>query len=337
MKNTSEILNYLSQTRQIVLLPHTRPDGDAIGSCLAFQKYLIKKGHTATVISPDDFPSFLQWMPGSENIYIYQKKPKTCFAILSKADLIICCDFNALKRVDIMSEDLEKLYRPKFMMIDHHREPDDFADFNFWDDKACSTCELVYEFIRLVGDEEIIDEEIASKIYTGIAMDTGVFQYSNTTAKAHTIASKLIEKNIDIETIHNNLFNQFKENRLRFIGYLLLEKLEIIENSSAAYLSITMKEADKYKLGIGDKEGIVNLPLAVEKIKLSALFTEDKDKIKISFRSKGDINVNEFARIYFNGGGHNNASGGVTNTSLEETIEFFKLKVAEFMSNNSNE
>lgn len=331
------LFEYLSRPRRIALLTHVRPDGDAIGSALAMKMYLEKKGHTANVIAPDDFPDFLDWMPGSEKVYNHQRNRKTCFAILTQSDCIFFLDFNAIKRIEALGEDVLKLNQPFVgVMIDHHREPDDFTKYKLWDDKASSTAELVYTFIQMAGDDHLIDKDMAACMYAGIALDTGIFQYSNTTPKVHDIAGKLMAFGLQVDRIHNDLYNQYGENRMRFVGYLLSQKMQILPEYRTAFMSISMAEAEQYKLSIGDKEGIVNLPLAMKAVDISILFTEDKGKIKISFRSKGDVNVEMLARIYFSGGGHKNASGGSSRLSLEETErslltilpEFFQLEGA---------
>lgn len=327
------LFSYLQTPRRIALLTHVRPDGDAIGSALAMQKYLEKKGHTANVIAPDDFPDFLDWMPGSKNVYVHQRNRKTCFAILTQTDCIFFLDFNAMKRIEALGEDVQKLYQPFVsVMIDHHREPDDFTQYRLWDDQASSTAELVYTFIHMAGDAHLIDKDMAACMYAGIALDTGVFQYSNTTPKVHAIAGKLMEFGLQVDEIHNALYNQYGENRLRFIGYLLSQKLQLIAEYRTAFMSISMREAEQYTLSIGDKEGIVNLPLAMRDVDIAILFTEDKDKIKISFRSKGDVNVEQFARQFYNGGGHKNASGGSSRLSLEETERNLLSNLASFFS-----
>jgi phosphoesterase RecJ-like protein len=264
-------------------------------------------------------------MHQSDKVFIHQKNPKTCFALLTKADCIFFLDFNALKRIEQLSEEIKKLRQPYVsVMIDHHREPDFFTDYILWSIQASSTAELIFDFIQMAGGDNFIDKQMAECIYAGIVLDTGIFQFSNTTSKVHEIASKLMQHEINIEEIHNNLYNQYGENRMRFIGYLLSEKLQILPEYRTAFMTITMADAEKYKLSIGDKEGIVNLPLAMKDIDISILFTEDKDRIKISFRSKGKTDVELLARNFFNGGGHKNASGGSTRLSLDATIEYLK-------------
>lgn len=325
------LFHYLSSPRRIALLTHVRPDGDALGSALAMKMYLTKKGHTCKVIAPDDFPDFLDWMPQSDQIFIHQRNRKTCFAILTQIECIFFLDFNSMKRIEALGEDVQKLYQKYVgVMIDHHREPDDFAQFRLWDDTASSTAELVYSFITMAGDEHLIDKDIAACLYAGIALDTGVFQYSNTSPKVHLVAGKLMEYGLQVDRIHNALYNQYGENRIRFVGYLLSQKLYILPEHRAAYMSISMAEAEQYKLSIGDKEGIVNLPLAMRDVDIAILFTEDKDKIKISFRSKEDVNVEKLARIYFNGGGHKNASGGSSRLSLQETEQYLLTVLPKF-------
>lgn len=337
MNNFDKLTDYLSQPRKIVLLTHVRPDGDAIGSALALKMYFEKKGHVAEVIVPDDFPDFLNWMPLSTTTFNHQKKPKTCFAILAKADSIFFLDFNSLKRIEALGEDVKKLNHPYVsVMIDHHREPEHFTDYELWNDKSSSTAELVFDFISMNGDVALIDENIAACIYAGMALDTGIFQYSNTTSRVHEIASVLMQKGINVEQIHNDVYNQYGENRMRFIGFLLSEKLQVLPECKAAYMSISMQEAEKYKLNIGDKEGIVNLPLAMKDGLMVALFTEDKDKVKISFRSKGNFDVATLARNFFNGGGHKNASGGSSRGSLIECIQMFTKILPEYIAKSNS-
>lgn len=337
MKDLGLLFTYLQQPRRIVLLTHVRPDGDAVGSALALKLYFEQKGHIADVIVPDDFPDFLNWMPQSEKAFNHQKNPKTCFAVLTRADIIFFLDFNALKRIEALGEDVKKLNRPFVsVMIDHHREPDHFTDYELWNDKASSTAELVYDFIHQAGDSNLINKDMAACIYAGMALDTGIFQFSNTTARGHEIAAQLIVTGINVEQIHNAVYNQYGENRMRFVGFLLSEKMVIVPEYKAAYMSITMQEAEKYKLNNGDKEGIVNLPLAMRDVDMAVLFTEDKDKIKISFRSKADVNVEFLARNFFNGGGHRNASGGSSRLPLEETIQRFIAVLPEFQEKQHN-
>lgn len=337
MKDLGLLFNHLKQPRRIVLLTHVRPDGDAVGSALALKAYFEIKGHTADVIVPDDFPDFLNWMFQSEKAFNHQKNPKTCFAVLARAEVIFFLDFNALKRIENLGEDVKKLNRPYVsVMIDHHREPDYFTDYMLWNDKASSTAELVYDFIHMAGDAGLINTEMAACIYAGMALDTGIFQFSNTTSRVHEIAAQLMQKGINIEQIHNNVYNQYGENRMRFVGFLLAEKMVVVAEHRAAYMSITMAEAEKYKLNNGDKEGIVNLPLAMRDVDMAVLFTEDRDKIKISFRSKGEVNVEFLARNFFNGGGHRNASGGSSKLSLDETVKRFVEVLPEFAQQQNN-
>ncbi len=325
MKDIKELFEYLQKPRRIVLIPHERPDGDAIGSALAMKIYLQKTGHVVDIIIPDDFPDFLDWMPLSDTCVNHQKKSKTAFAILTKTDCIFYLDFNALKRIEALSGDIKKLSHPFVsVMIDHHREPDYFTDYMLWNDNASSTAELIYDFIQMANGKQYMDKDIAACLYAGMALDTGIFQYSNTSAKVHQIAAELMTYGISIEEIHNNVYNQYGENRMRFIGYLLSEKMVVLPEFKTAYMSISMQEAEKYKLNNGDKEGIVNLPLAMRDVEISVLFTEDKGRIKMSFRSKGDRNIEILARNFFNGGGHKNASGGVSKDSLTDTIKRFE-------------
>ncbi|MEZ5013878.1 MAG: DHH family phosphoesterase [Chitinophagales bacterium] len=328
-----ELFTYLETPKNIVLITHVRPDGDAVGSSLALQHYLSGFGHTVQSIVPDDIPSFLQWMPGAASLYNHQRNPKTCFAVLTKADCIFFLDFNALKRVEAIATDIAKLRNKTVtVMIDHHREPDFFTDYMLWDAEASSTAELIYRFIHLHGHPEKMTLEAAQCIYTGMVTDTGVFQYSNTTPAVHTIAADLMSRGVDAESIHNAVYNQFGENRLRFVGYLLSEKMVVLAEQRAAYMSISIQEAERFSLSTGDKEGIVNLPLSMKEVDIAVLFTEDKDRIKISFRSKSHVNVEGLARNFFKGGGHINAAGGSTRQNLADTIAYFEKVLPEYLT-----
>ena len=330
--------SFLSTPKNIAILGHKGPDGDAVGSTLALSMYLKKLGHNTTVIVPNDFPDFLKWMPQSESILIYEKEKTAVENVLEKANLIFTLDFNSLSRV---GEDLQNVLEKKtvpFAMIDHHQLPEDYATYQYSDVTICSTAQMVYHFIEMMGDLSLLDKKIATCIYTGIMTDTGSFRFSSTTAVTHKVAAHLIEKGIDNASIHQAVFDTNSPERMQLLG-VALQNLVVIEDYNTAYITLSQEELDKHDFQKGDTEGFVNYGLSIKNIKFAAIFIEHKQEglIKISFRSIGDFNVNHFARNYFEGGGHNNAAGGKSNLSMKETVNQFITNLQSHKNELANE
>lgn len=325
MKNEDikSIKELLATPKNIVIVPHKNPDGDAIGSTLALYHYLSKNKHQAKVIVPNDYPSFLKWIPGNEHILKYDSQTEECEALIQAADIIFTLDFNAFHRTGDMESVLSQSAALK-IMIDHHQAPDDYATYMFSDVSMSSTCEMVYHFIDYLGDRSQIDATIATCIYLGIMTDTGSFRFSSTTSKTHQIVADLIDKGANNSQIHNHVYDTNSYERLQLLGQAL-SNLEIISGYRTAYITLSQDELNRYNYKKGDTEGVVNYALSINNIIFAAIFIEDKKEgiIKISLRSKGDFSVNEFARAHFNGGGHTNAAGGRTELSLEDTVEKF--------------
>ncbi len=322
-KDIKKTENLLQSSENIVITCHKGPDGDAIGSSLALYLYLKKQGKNATVIVPDDFPFFLKWLPESEHIILYDANKETANTIINNADLIFTLDFNALHRTGDMQEALSNA-SAKFIMIDHHQQPDDYAEVTYSDTTICSTCQMVYHFIDALEDVNTIDTDIANCIYTGIMTDTGSFRFRSTTSTTHRVIANLIDIGIDNAKIHQNVYDSNSYNRLQLLGKSLTN-LKVIPELNTAYISLSADEQSEFNAQKGDTEGIVNYALSLQGIKLAAIFKEDQNSklIKISLRSKGDFSVNEFSRAHFNGGGHTNAAGGASKLTLEETLEKF--------------
>ena len=322
-KDIKKTRTLLQSSENIVITCHKGPDGDAIGSSLALYLYLKKKGKKATVIVPDDFPFFLKWLPESEHIILYESNKEAANTIISNADLIFTLDFNALHRTGDMQEVLSNA-SAKFIMIDHHQQPDDYAEVTYSDTSICSTCQMVYHFIDALEDINTIDTDIANCIYTGIMTDTGSFRFRSTTSTTHRVIANLIDLGIDNAKIHQNVYDSNSYNRLQLLGKSLTN-LKVIPELNTAYISLSADEQNEFKAQKGDTEGVVNYALSLQGIKLAAIFKEDQNSklIKISLRSKGDFSVNEFSRAHFNGGGHTNAAGGASKLTLEETLEKF--------------
>jgi len=325
-----EIAGLLEIPKNIVITTHHKPDADALGSSLALTLYLQKKGHSVKVITPSDYPSFLNWMPGQDQVLAYEKdKP---FAHLRnfflEADLIFCLDFNSLSRIHDLGIWIEESSAIK-VMIDHHLQPDDFARFKVWDSRAAATAELIFDFITMLGDHAMIDVPIADCIYAGLVTDTGSFRHPSTNRTVHLIVADLLRIGVNPSKIHKLVYDNNNLSRLRFLGFVLKDKLKVIPELHTAYISISKEEIKEYQGDTGDTEGVVNYALSVKGIVMGVVVIDRKEHVKLSFRSVGDFDVNAFARQYFQGGGHKNASGGKSDVSLEETMQNLFLAFKE--------
>jgi len=318
------IESLLATPKKIAIIPHRNPDGDAMGSTLALYHFLSKNNHQTIVISPNEFPDFLAWLPGSETVQIFEKNKENCTQILEQADIVFTLDFNAFHRVGEMEKVLEVL-DTTFIMIDHHQKPDDYATYMYSDTSFGSTCEMVYNFISFLDKKDQIDKTIGTCIYTGILTDSGSFRFPNTTGNTHRIVAELIDLGVENTAIPNLLFDNSSYHRLQLLGKAL-QNLKVIPEHKTSYTTLTQAELNNFNYVKGDTEGIVNYGLSIKGIQFTAIFIENADEniIKISFRSQGEFDVNEFARSYFNGGGHRNAAGGKSEVSMEETIKRFE-------------
>jgi phosphoesterase RecJ-like protein len=324
LKGFEALKRFLSKPKNIVIIGHRNPDGDAMGSALGLQHYLSKKGHNATVVVPNEYPDFLHWLPGSENTYRFDWQNNQSQKVISASEIIFLLDFNALHRVGFdMQKTLEK-YPNDFAMIDHHQQPDD-VKYMYSDVEICSTCQMVYQFIEMNNDVDLIDAAIATCLYTGIMTDTGSFRFRSTTSTTHRIIADLIDKGAENDKIHNNVYDANSFGRLQLLGQAL-SNLQILLDYKTAFITLTEAEKKKFDFQKGDTEGVVNYALSLKGITFAAIFIEDVEQniIKISFRSKGTFSVNQFSRKHFNGGGHDNAAGGKFNGSVEEVITAFK-------------
>lgn len=322
-QDIESIKQLLSSKKKIVIVPHKNPDGDAIGSTLGLYHYLSKGPHEVNVIVPNDYPHFLKWIPGNDNILKHDSQTEACEDLINDADIIFTLDFNAFHRTGNMQTVLAESNALK-IMVDHHQAPDDYAKYTYSDVSMSSTCEMVYHFIDMLGDADLIESTISTCLYVGIMTDTGSFRFRSTTDKTHAIVSKLIEKGANNNEIHNNVYDTNSYERLQLLG-CALTNLRVIPESRAAYITLSQDELHKYDYKKGDTEGVVNYALSLNGIVLAAIFIEDRKEgiIKISLRSKGDFSVNEMSRAHFEGGGHTNAAGGKSDLSLEKTVEKF--------------
>ena len=322
-------LELLDKPQKIAIIPHRNPDGDAMGSTLGLAAFLKKLNHEVTVVSPNEFPDFLAWLPESDKVVVFEKTQEEATYILQKATLVFTLDFNALHRTGSVMESVLKELKVPFLMIDHHEKPDDYPAYMFSDINYGSTCEMIYHFIDKMGHLNLIDKQIATCLYTGIVTDSGSFKYPNTTSTTHRVVASLLDKGVENTTIHHLLFDNNSYNRLKLLSKGL-ENMVVLTELKTGYIYLSQSDLDEFNFEKGDTEGIVNYPLTIKGIDFSVIFIENSHEgiIKMSFRSQGDFDVNVFARNYFNGGGHKNASGGRSEKGLTETIEEF-LKVIE--------
>jgi phosphoesterase RecJ-like protein len=330
-EDISAIKELLASPKKIAVIPHRSPDGDAMGSTLALYHFLAKLNHQPTVITPNEFPNFLAWLPGSETVQVYENDKAGCTQIVQEAELVFTLDFNALHRTGEMEQVLNKVEVP-MIMIDHHQKPDSYATYTYSDTAFGSTCEMVYNFIDYLGQKAVIDTTIATCIYTGITTDSGSFRFPSTTGKTHRIVAELIDLGINNSEIHNLLFDNNSYNRLQLLGRAL-QNMKVLPQYHTSYITLSQKELDEFNYEKGDTEGIVNYGLTIKGIHFTAIFIEHRDEniIKISFRSQGNFDVNQFARDHFNGGGHINAAGGKSYESLAETVKKFEQLISKII------
>ena len=329
--NVDHAEKWFEKAEKIVIVSHVSPDGDAIGSSLGLYHFLQTQEKTVNVIVPNQFPDFLKWMPGAKDVIIYDRYKDFADRLIREADVICCLDFNELKRIDTMEEAVKNAHGRK-MMIDHHLNPGDFAGITISHPEISSTSELVFRLICRLGNFDDISREGAECIYTGMITDTGGFTYNSNDREIYYIISELLSKGIDKDQIYRNVFNTHSEGRLRLMGYVLYEKMEIYRNFNSALIWLTKEDQRKFQYKKGDTEGFVNLPLTIQGIRFSCFLREDTEKnmIKVSLRSVGDFPCNKVASDFFGGGGHLNASGGEVYGTMDEALALFKQALIKY-------
>jgi len=333
MENLQAFKAFISRTRKAVIITHFKPDADALGSSLGLAGFLKKKGHKVQVITPSDYPNFLAWMPGNEEVLALSKESsdleKKAAELIAKANVIFCLDFSGLSRINMLGEMVKKS-KAKKVLIDHHLEPEKFADFMQWNELSASTSGLVFELIKELDEESQVDEGIANCLYAGLMTDTGGFRHNNTTQKEFLMASELVGMGANPSEVARLIYDNSTLERLRLTGYVLTEKLHVLPEYRTAYMTISSGELKKFGSQTGDTEGLVNYGLSISGIRLAVLMYDRKEEIKLSFRSVGNFSVNEFARKHFEGGGHKNASGGSSKLTLEQTLQKFLALLPEY-------
>ena len=323
MKPIEAIYPLLEQPRKVVIIMHQKPDADAMGSSLGLFHFLKRLGHEPVVISPTNWADWLKWMPGCGGVIDYEYSTDKAIAVLDQAQWVFCLDFNTLARTRHMAARLRKIPVTK-VLIDHHQQPEaEYFEYGVSNTDKSSTCEMVYDFIVGSGHAGLIDIDIAACLYAGVMSDTGSFRFPGASAAVHRMVAALKDTGLNHTQIHENLFDNFLENRLRFTGFVLQNRMEVFYEHNAALIAIPWKDLVRYEIKTGDTEGLVNYPLSIQGIRMAALIIDRDEEVKCSFRSKGDFDVNVFARKYFEGGGHVNAAGGRSSETLELTVQRF--------------
>jgi len=317
-----DLKELLNTPQNVAILSHRNPDGDAIGSSLAMRHFLEQLGHTAHVLFPSEYPEEFEFLPGAEDIMIWDIQPEESKQMLQRKNMFVFLDFNSLSRIDKMGEFVRELPGRR-LLIDHHLYPENMADYIFSETSASSTCELVYRFILAAGMGQKINPKVGECIYTGLITDTGSFKHA-TNAEVFRIAADLIDRGVDDTYVQNKIFNSLKEKHLRLLGHCLASRMEILPEYRTGLIWLTKKDYEEFGIQRGDTEGIVNYLLMIKEVKMAAFIHNQPNIVKISLRSKGDLDVQEICRQHFNGGGHKNAAGAFSHDSLKVTIQKFK-------------
>ena len=325
-----EIKELFTYPKGVVILTHRNPDGDAIGSSLALRHFLEKFGHVVKIILPSEYPSTFHYLKGVDDCLVFDNEQSRSYSEIKKADIICCLDFNALDRVDKMGPAVLES-KAKKILIDHHLDPEPFADYILSETEASSTCELIYKFIDQLGELDKIDMAIIDAIFTGLITDTGSFKY-NTRPETYKVAAALKERGVDDYGLQDKIFNTISEKQMRLLGHCLTNRMEIIPEYGAGIIALTKQDYIDFDIKRGDTEGVVNYLLMLKGIEVAAFIREQPTIVKLSLRSKGDISVQEICRNHFNGGGHKNASGGAAYAKLQDIIDRFKSVLPKYVT-----
>jgi phosphoesterase RecJ-like protein len=327
----TRLKDLLDQPRRLVIVTHFNPDGDAIGSSLGLMHMLRKWGHTVHVVLPNAAPAFLNWLPGASDAIAFDRDPKGAADILDQAEVLFCLDFNRMDRVNALQASLSALSIPR-VLIDHHQDPDPSFEYLFSDTTACATCQMVYDLLVAMGRAGTFDTETATCLYTGLVTDSGSFRFRSTTPHTMRVAGDLMAHGVNIERVHQAIMDDNTVDRLRLLGFMLHQRLEVLPESSTSIISLSRADLERYHNKPGDTEGFVNYGLSIRGIRLSAFFVERPDMVKVSLRSKGDLAVDRFLKEHFNGGGHANAAGGHTTGSLEDAVARFRSLLPQLIA-----
>ena len=327
--NVKTMKEWISSSSRVAILTHSNPDGDAIGSSLAMALALSQRGIDAQVIIPDGLPDFLRWLPGIERSTTFAYKKEKAIEIMEGADLIFCLDFNDPKRLGPVEEYLTRSKARK-VLIDHHQDPRQFTDMAITETWRGSVGEMIYILLKELFEEQVLNKEIATCLYVAIMTDTGNFSYASSYPEIFHIVGDLMKYDLDKDMIFSQVYDAFTEDRLRLQGYCMQEKMVVIPEYFTAYISLSDEELKKFNHRKGDTEGFVNIPFAIKGIRFTALFVEKKDRIKVSFRSRGNFPVNQIAAEHYHGGGHVNAAGGDSFVSMDDTLSTFESLLSRY-------
>ena len=322
-ENIQKAKKLINKYDKIIIISHTSPDGDALGSSLALYHFLLEYGKQVNVVVPNEFPDFLQWLPGAKDIIIAEKNPPMATELLDAAELIFFLDFNSLKRIEPLEASVKKSGARK-ILIDHHLDPEIFCNITISHPEISSTGELIFRFICRMGFFEYINKSCAECIYTGMMMDTGAFTYNSNSPAIYYIISELLQKGIDKDAIYSQIYSKNSERKIRMQGYVLHKKMKMFRAYKTSLISLTYEEHQQFRSQKGDTEGFVNIPLSIDKVVFSAFIREEKEVVRVSFRSKGNFPANQFAREVFGGGGHLNAAGAEYYGKLEDALKLFE-------------
>lgn len=332
MQNLAAFKEILDLPSRIVITTHVKPDADALGSSLGLAGFLLKLGHQVSVITPTNYPEFLTWMEGNDDVIVFNEghEEKSSY-LIENADLVFCLDFSSLNRIDQLGE-LVRKSQAKKVLIDHHLDPEQFADFELWSTEAAATSELIFDLIESLGQKEKITRGMAEALYAGIMTDTGNFRHSSTTPRVHTVVAELMELGADVSRVSNLIYDNNSIDRVKLLGFALLERLYVHEEYQTAYFALSVEDQLRFNYQTGDTEGLVNYALSIKGINIAAIFIAKPDVVKISFRSVGNISVNALAKEHFHGGGHKNAAGGKSDENLTDTVIRFKELISKKLS-----
>ncbi len=320
----------LNDKNDIVIFTHRNPDGDALGAALGLYHFLSSFNKNVKVITPNAYPEFLHWLPGDSEIIQFNKEKSLSRNLIASAEIIFHLDFNALNRIRELEDMVLNNQKSVKVLIDHHPDPEHFADIEISETRVSSTAELVYYLIYALNPESFKDKDICECLFTGIMTDTGCFSFNSSLPSTWEVVANLLRSGIDKDRIFDLVYNNFSASRMKLLGYSLDQKMTVLREFQTAYISLSREEMQKYNFKTGDSEGFVNYPLSIKGIKFSVLFLEKEKYVKISFRSRGEFPVNEFAQKYFNGGGHRNAAGGECKLGLSETLKEFERLLPEY-------
>lgn len=318
-----------SSSKSIVIIPHTNPDGDAMGSVLGLWRVLINAGYKVKVVSPTKYPEFYHWMDGHDEVIIFSHHPKQSARAFEEADLVICMDFNQLSRLGDMRPLVEN-FAGKKILVDHHPFPGNFADLQISETTFSSTAELIFSVLQPTGFAQYLDKNAATSFFTGLMTDTGSFDFNVSNPNTFEVAAQLTRMGINQLDIHSKVYDNYSADRMKLMGFCLSNRMTVFPEYHAAVMYITLEDQKAFNFKTGDNEGFVNMPLSINGIVFSALFTEKEKYVKASFRSKGSFAVNQVSEKYFNGGGHTNAAGGEYYASLQDALNQFERLLPEF-------